>query len=300
MATCRSRTSRSSPLRAWADPNVPLDAAPLPIQPAFAEPLAEYLAPPEWRSIDFISDIHLAEDTPRGFEAWSTYMHRTPADAVFILGDLFELWVGDDARHRGFEARCSAVLSEASARCTVAFLVGNRDFLVGEDMLGACGVRAVRDPTVLKAFGERVLLSHGDAWCVADTEYQKFRAQVRNPVWQRNFLTLSLEQRTTAARQVRAQSELRSRNQGPNDWVDVDRATALHWMTAAAAPTLVHGHTHRSGTETLAPGNVRHVLSDWDLDHSSESRCEVLRWKSDGFIRLSVTDAMVATSDKHV
>jgi len=222
-------------------------------------------------------------------------MRHTPADAVFILGDLFELWVGDDARHRGFEARCSAVLSEASVRCTVAFMVGNRDFLVGEGMLGACGVRAVSDPTVIQAFGERVLVSHGDAWCIADTEYQKFRAQVRNPIWQRNFLTLTLEQRRSAARQVRAQSEMRSRSQESSDWIDVDRATALHWMTATAAPTLIHGHTHRSGTEFLAPGFVRHVLSDWDLDHSTAPRSEVLRWTSNGFARLSVTNAMDAT-----
>ena len=279
---------------------MPLEAAPLPILPAFAEPPAEYLAPPEWRSIDFISDLHLAEDTPRGFEAWLTYMRQTPADAVFILGDLFEIWAGDDARHQGFEARCSAVLSEASARRATTFMVGNRDFLLGKSMLDACGVQAVSDPTVLRAFGERVLLSHGDAWCIADTEYQKFRAQVRNLAWQRNFLALTLEQRRDAARQVRARSELRSRSQGPSDWIDVDRATALHWMTAAAAPTLIHGHTHRSGTETLAPGLVRHVLSDWDLDHTSASRSEVLRWDCSGFTRLSVSDATVARLDKRV
>ena len=258
------------------------------------------MAPPEWRSIDFISDLHLAEDKPRGFEAWSIYVRHTSADAVFMLGDLFELWAGDDARHQGFEARCSDVLSEASARCALGFMVGNRDFLVGQSMLDACGVRAVSDPTVLRAFGERVLLSHGDAWCIADIEYQKFRAQVRNPSWQRNFLTLTLEQRRTAARQVRMHSELRSHSQGTSDWIDVDRATALHWMTAAAAPTLIHGHTHRAGTETLAPDMVRHVLSDWDLDHTCASRSEVLRWKSSGFARLSVTDALCATPDKRV
>lgn len=279
---------------------MPLDAAPLPILPAFTELPAEYLAPPEWRTIDFISDLHLAEDTPRGFEAWSIYMRHTSADAVFMLGDLFELWAGDDARHQGFEARCSDVLSEASARCVLGFMVGNRDFLVGQSMLDACGVRAVSDPTVLSAFGERVLLSHGDAWCIADTEYQKFRTQVRDPAWQRNFLALTLEQRKTAARQVRAGSELRSRSQGPSDWIDVDRATALQWMAAAGAATLIHGHTHRPGTETLAPGFGRHVLSDWDLDHTSAPRSEVLRWKSTGFTRLSVSDAMVATSDQRV
>ncbi|MEO7337174.1 MAG: metallophosphoesterase, partial [Caldimonas sp.] len=106
----------------------------------------EVIAPPAWRAIDFISDLHLAHDTPRTFEAWRDYLLRKTADAVIILGDLFEAWVGDDARHDGFEARAAAVLSEASARRPMFFMVGNRDFLVGDEMLGACGVRALADP----------------------------------------------------------------------------------------------------------------------------------------------------------
>ena len=85
-------------------------------------------APNDWQAIDFISDLHLAADTPRGFEAWSHYMRGTRADAVFILGDLFEVWVGDDARHEGFEAQCAEVMRQAAAVRTVAFMVGNRDF----------------------------------------------------------------------------------------------------------------------------------------------------------------------------
>jgi len=99
---------------------------------------AEWSAPASWETIDFISDLHLSEETPRGFDAWAAYLRDSPADAVFILGDLFEAWVGDDARHVGFEARCAAVLSEAAATRPVAFMVGNRDFLVGDAMLSAC------------------------------------------------------------------------------------------------------------------------------------------------------------------
>jgi UDP-2,3-diacylglucosamine hydrolase len=252
--------------------------------------VAEIVAPPAWRSIDFISDLHLADDTPRGFAAWCDYLSRTSADAVFILGDLFEAWVGDDARHAGFEAHGAAVLTQSAARRCIAFMVGNRDFLLGHDMLAACGVLQLADPTVLSAFGERVLLSHGDAWCVADVDYQAFRQQVRDPAWQAQVLSRPLAERRLLARSMRSESERKAAaHQG--DWFDVDRATALHWMTEADAGTLVHGHTHRPATETLAPGFVRHVLSDWELDHGPMPRAEVLRWQPGRWARLAPNDA---------
>ena len=133
-------------------------AASIPGLPTFWE----LSAPREWQRIDFISDLHLTADMPQTFEAWAAYLLATPADAVFILGDLFEVWVGDDARHAGFEARCAAVLAEAAARRTLAFMRGNRDFLVGAELLRDCGVHELEDPTVLLAFGQRLLLSHGD------------------------------------------------------------------------------------------------------------------------------------------
>ena len=95
----------------------------------------EIVAPDAWKRIDFISDLHLADDTPRGFTAWRSYLLNTNADVVFILGDLFEAWVGDDARHGGFEAQGAAVLTAAAARRKLFFMVGNRDFLLGNEML---------------------------------------------------------------------------------------------------------------------------------------------------------------------
>lgn len=254
------------------------------------------VAPPTWRTLDFISDLHLAEDTPRGFEAWSAYLRGTTADAVFILGDQFEVWVGDDARTHGFEARCGAVLAEASARRSVSFMVGNRDFLVGPAMLQACRVTPLTDPTVLTAFGERVLLSHGDELCVADTAYQAFRAQVRGSAWQSDFLARPLDERRTIARHMREQSEQRKRTQAVEAWVDVDAPSALRWMRAARTPTLIHGHTHRPNSEVLAPGLVRHVLSDWELDHGPAPRAEVLRWQRSGFMRITPTAALAGAA----
>lgn len=251
----------------------------------------EVVAPPAWRRIDFISDLHLAEDTPRTFAAWRNYLLNTRADAVFILGDLFEAWVGDDARFEGFEAIGAAVLSEAAARRPMSFMVGNRDFLLGRDMLDACGVQALPDPTVLCAFDDRTLLSHGDAWCLDDVEYQQFRRQVRDPAWQAQVLAKPLSERRVLARSIRSESERRTADH-QGEWADVDAATALDWLRATRATTLVHGHTHRPASEVLAAGLTRHVLSDWELDHANVGRAQVLRWSADGWARLTPADAV--------
>jgi UDP-2,3-diacylglucosamine hydrolase len=246
----------------------------------------------EWRAnaslqtVDFISDLHLGDDTPRGFDAWARYMRSTPADAVVILGDLFEVWVGDDARLSGFGARCAEVLTAAAAVRQVAFMVGNRDFLVGPAMLAACGVQSLADPTVLVLGAERVLLSHGDMLCLDDTDYQQFRSMVHSPAWQRDFLALPLAERRLRAQQMREQSRLHQKTR-PNAGIsDLDLPTTVQWMRAAATPTFVHGHTHRPATQVLAPGLVRHVLSDWDLDHATVERAEVLRWQRNSWNRL--------------
>lgn len=247
----------------------------------------EFTAPPAWRQIDFISDLHLAADRPRGFAAFAGHLRHTPADAVFILGDLFDLWVGDDARDAPFEARCTDALADAATRRTIAIMVGNRDFLLGHAMLQACGALALADPTVLIGFGQRVLLSHGDALCLADTAYQQFRAEVRNERWQREFLARPLAQRLEHARMIRQESERRKHDNAHGIFADVDPASAVRWMHEAATPVLVHGHTHCPGSEPMAPGYVRHVLSDWELDDpATRPRAQVLRWSADGFRRL--------------
>ena len=243
----------------------------------------ELLAPSSWDVIDFISDLHLCEETPKGFDAWLHYMRTTPADAVIILGDLFEVWVGDDARQADFEARCAEVLTTAAAVRSVAFMVGNRDFLVGEAMLAGCGVRSLTDPTVLVAGTQRILLSHGDSLCLGDVDYQQFRRMVRGEAWQSAFLALPLPERRQRARQMREQSQ---RHQSAQQWFDIDAPTAIQWMRAADTPVFVHGHTHRPARESLAPGLVRNVLSDWELDHADVPRAEVLRWQRDTLTRL--------------
>lgn len=257
--------------------------------PAAAPVAAEFVAPPDWASIDFVSDLHLAADMPRTFDAFVAYLRATDADAVFILGDLFDAWVGDDARHEGFEAQSTKLLAECAGRRPMAFMVGNRDFLAGAAWLQACGMTALADPTVLVACGRRVLLTHGDALCLADTEYQRYRALVRSPAWQAMARALPLVERRQRAAQMRHASEQRQAGGAlTSEYADIDRTAALAWMAAAGVAAMVHGHTHRPGSEALAPGCERHVLSDWDCDAPAQARAEVLRLTAHGFERRSV------------
>ena len=240
-----------------------------------------------WACIDFISDLHLCEPQPRTFEAWRRYMETTPAQALFILGDLFEVWVGDDVLDdpaSTFERNCADVLRCAAERMAVHFMRGNRDFLTGDTLMQRTGMRALDDPTLLQLDGIRVVLSHGDAWCLDDHDYLAFRAEVRSSAWQQAFLARPVSERLALAREMRNASESRKRSHAP--YADVDDALATAWLTACEAQMLVHGHTHRPNTHPLPSGHTRWVLSDWDAD-VSPARQQVLRWQG-GWQRIDV------------
>lgn len=255
-----------------------------PLQPQLALPAPRhFIAPPHWRAIDFISDLHLSEALPKTFEAFAAHLAHTPADAVFVLGDLFELWVGDDARHQAFAQHCVAALAAAARRGTVAIMVGNRDFLIGQALLADCAAAALADPTVLHAFGQRFVLTHGDALCLADAAYQGFRQQVRAAAWQAQFLGRPLAERLAIAREIRSASQTRRQFDGEGA-ADVDVAAASQLLREAGAAVLVHGHTHRPGSEFWPGGLTRHVLTDWDLD--AAHRAQVLRLTAEGFSRV--------------
>jgi len=243
-------------------------------------------APPSWRCIDFISDIHLHDGLPNTTATLERFLSETPADALFILGDLFEAWVGDDMRNEPYEAHCLDVLREFASRRWLGIMVGNRDFLLGEAFMQDCGAHALLDPTLLQAFGQRALLIHGDELCLADTKYLAFRAQVRQPAWQQAFLAHPLAARLDQARQMRAASQAHQQATEQALYADVDEATASLWLNTSGAELLIHGHTHRPASEPFGAG-VRHVLSDWDLDHG-QARAEVLRWEPSGLRRIRV------------
>jgi UDP-2,3-diacylglucosamine hydrolase len=236
----------------------------------------ELRAPSHWQRIDFISDLHLQASEPLTFEAWRQYLGQTTADAVFILGDLFEVWVGDDVLTQGssFEAECSRVLQKAAQRLPIYIMHGNRDFLMGHALMQSCAATLLPDPTVLQIGSGRWLLSHGDALCLDDTDYQAFRTQVRSPEWQQSFLSQALARRHETARNLRSQSE--AKKQVGTEYADVDTPAALQWLSAAGAQHMLHGHTHKPGFHTLDAMHDRTVLSDCDLS-AVPPRAQVLR-----------------------
>lgn len=244
----------------------------------------ELQAPAHWQVVDLISDLHLQASDPATFASWQAYMARTRADAVLILGDLFEVWVGDDAVAGDlFLQQCAQVLREAAAQRAVFFLPGNRDFLVGSAFLSDCGVQALADPTVLRWANQRVLLTHGDALCLEDEAYQRFRLQARDPAWQATFLARPLTERLALAQSMREQSK--AHNQSVMTFADADPAMTGDWLQAAGCTRMVHGHTHRPADHeaTLPNGAAaqRQVLSDWCCTQTPH-RAEVLRLSPNG------------------
>ncbi|HNN89684.1 MAG TPA: UDP-2,3-diacylglucosamine diphosphatase [Giesbergeria sp.] len=247
----------------------------------------ELVAPSHWRTVDFLSDLHLQASEPDTLAAWHHYLQTTPADALFILGDLFEVWVGDDALDDpgSFESQACALLQAASRLRALFFLHGNRDFLIGPGFARHTGATLLHDHTVLVWQGQRLLLSHGDALCLDDVDYQRFRVQARSVQWQEHFLAQPLAQRRAQARGIRAESE--ARKQSGAVYADVDGPAAIAWLQAAQATTLVHGHTHRPAEHTLAPDLRRVVLSDWDAA-AQPPRADVLRLTPQGLERIAI------------
>lgn len=236
-------------------------------------------AAPTWAAVDFISDVHLTAQAPFLFERWASYISQTSAQAVFILGDLFDAWVGDDAASLPFEAQCCQVLEQAAQTKAIYFLAGNRDFLLSEALLDTLGVHALAEPTHLITDSHSVLLAHGDSLCLSDTAYQQFRQMVRNPQWQEDFLNKPLSERLAIAQAMRQASQQQQMQRPVESWGDIDASLAQHWLTNCSCPVLVHGHTHQPQSEVWSAQAMRHVLSDWPLQPPAEpTPPEVLRW----------------------
>jgi len=241
----------------------------------------EISAPAHWQTVDFLSDLHLDRPDSATFGAFAHYLAHSPANALMVLGDLFEAWVGDDALslHNGVEQRVAAMLHQASERMEVFILCGNRDFLMGLALMQACGARALADPSVLQFADQRFLLTHGDALCLSDTDYLAFRGVARSTAWQQDFLNKPLEERQELGRRMRVQSKAHQatkRQQGAAAWHDLDAQACLQSLESAKANTMIHGHTHHPAMHVLAKDTFRWVLSDWDFE-STPPRGDVLR-----------------------
>lgn len=240
-------------------------------------------APVQWQQVDLLSDLHLGPDTPATTARLEQHLAETPAQAVLLLGDIFEVWVGDDARHEPFEAGVVRLLHDASRRLDLFFMPGNRDFLVGAALLADAGMTILPDPSVLDAFGQRWLLVHGDAQCLGDAAYQAWRATSHSAAWQTDFLAKPLADRQAFGRQARAQSRTSQAAQLMSTDLDAHACRAL--LVDAGAVTMIHGHTHRPAEHDLGNGLKRVVLSDWDFD-TMPPRGDVIRVSAAGLQRL--------------
>lgn len=252
--------------------------------------MQELIAPDTWRTAEFISDLHLDAAEPGTLAAWRTYLSTSQADAIFILGDLFEVWLGDDSLDEpgSFEAECAATLRAAAAQRPLFFMVGNRDFLVGPELLRRSGMTGLSDPCVLVFGQRRILLSHGDALCLDDVDYQKFRAVSRSAAWIKQTLDQPLAARRALGRAMRAESQ--QRKDSGAVYADLDPAATSAWLDAAQAEWMIHGHTHQPADHPAGVGSdgrprTRIVLSDWHIDAQAQ-RAEVLRLSAQGWQRL--------------
>lgn len=234
----------------------------------------------------FISDLHLDTDTPDILQSLLSVVHdqAAGADALYILGDLFEAWVGDDDQSDIADTVATALMSLSQAGTGVYLMHGNRDFLLGNDYAARCGATLLPDPTVIECYGRRVALAHGDSLCTRDTAYMAFRKQMRDPAWQQTFLDRPLLERHMVAQQIRQKSQ-DANSQKASDIMDVTHQEVIKLLETLQVNMLIHGHTHRPGIHTIrlhdaingSDEAVRIVLGSWD------QKAWVLELNPDGY-----------------
>ncbi len=229
----------------------------------------------------FISDLHLDASRPAITACFLDFLAREGprADALYILGDLFESWVGDDAPDSEQSAAIAGLrrLTEHGVPCFV--MHGNRDFLIGERFCALSGATLLPDPIVLTLYGQAVLVMHGDALCTDDGAYQRLRATVRDDRWQTEFLALGAAQRRALADAARDGSRAHTAAVA-HTITDVNADSVTSVLRASGAATLLHGHTHRPGIHAFEVDGracTRIVLGDWYTQGS------VLRWDERGY-----------------
>ncbi len=238
----------------------------------------------------FISDLHLDESRPQITDLFVDFLRgeARAAEAVFILGDLFEAWIGDDQTTALSDRVRSELLALTRSGVPTAFLRGNRDFLIGPGFAADTGVRLLADPCLISLYAEPTLLMHGDLLCSDDLTYQNFRNQVRDPSWQQDFLAQPLAARQAFADRARSESQQRQAGLIASNTLetitDVTPATVAQTMAHYGVTRLIHGHTHRPAIHSLTVDGRparRIVLGDWYEQGS------VLRVDADG-LALSV------------
>lgn len=230
-------------------------------------------------SIHFISDLHLQPGRPALTALALRYLanQARAAEAVYVLGDLFEYWIGDDGSMRDYPEIISAFSELTNAGVAVYFMHGNRDFAVGSEFARATSIAILPDPVVIDLYGNPTLLSHGDSLCTDDIAHQAFRARYRNPDWLRRMLRLPLFVRRLLARYARWRS-IRSGRRKPEAIMDVNAGAVDASMREHHAQWLIHGHTHRPADHELPANRHRLVLADWQDEHGEVLICEPQGW----------------------
>ena len=242
----------------------------------------------------FISDLHLEADRPEIGEQFLDFLDDEAADAeaLYILSDFFEYWVGDDDPDEYYASIKRSLRAFTDSGVPVYFMHGNRDFMIGERFAAETGVTILPDPYPLELYGKSLLLSHGDAMCTDDVEYQQIRTMTRNPEWQSMMLGKPLEERIAIAKHVRAQSQERNKTLSESI-VDVNPDAVRETISDHGVEILLHGHTHRPGIHGIEVDDrfaKRVVLGDW-YDQGS-----VVRWDEDG-LELSAMPRRVDPSE---
>jgi UDP-2,3-diacylglucosamine hydrolase len=238
---------------------------------------------PQHTSALLISDLHLTPSMPLTAQRFFDFCEKdtSQAEAVFILGDLFEYWVGDDAAsHSPFQHEVKQALANLSSKVKTYYIHGNRDFLLGPAFLKKTGMTLLADPSLVQIAGNNYLLAHGDALCTADIGYQIFRSWVRKPWLQKLFLALPIAWRRTVANQLRMNSHTKYARGAQASYqqnqikTDVTKEACAAILREHSCDKLIHGHTHRPTHHQESLGGQtwqRWVLSDWDLDHPEAS-----------------------------
>ncbi len=225
----------------------------------------------------FVSDLHLCPTRPAIAGLFLDFLANEArrADDLYILGDLFEYWAGDDDLADPFSARICAALRTCAETVPIRFIAGNRDFLIGRDFARASGVMLLEEPHLADLAGTPTLLMHGDTLCSDDTAYQNFRALVRTPAWRDDFLAKPLAERKAQIETLRQRSELEKQIKSAAI-MDVNADTVAATLRKHGYPRLIHGHTHRQGSHMhRVDGHAcaRWVLGDWH-DHGNYLACD--------------------------
>ena len=215
----------------------------------------------------FISDLHLNQDRPDITKAFLNFLENTAckAEKLYILGDLFEAWIGDDDQNE-FISEIQNALIRINKTTKVLFMHGNRDFLIGPDFASSAGMKILTDPVVEEMFGDPVLLMHGDLLCTEDIDYQKFRKVSRDIKWQKEFLSKPLAERRIIAQNLRGASK-EATGKKKEEIMDVSECEVIKMIQESSVSLLIHGHTHRPNSHSIALEKhtaKRIVLGDWD------------------------------------